>query len=81
MSIYMLNLAVHLCIGKVYLLLLLNVEKMVGILPNSITFIRIVLDIQIYNTLLYSYRLQDIFCFIKEINYSTQDFTDGNDVH
>ena len=51
MLIYLLNLAVHLCIGKVYLLLLLNVEKMVGILPNSITFIRIVLDIQIYNVL------------------------------
>ena len=46
MLTYLLNLAVHRCIGKVYLLLLLIVENIVGILPNNKTIISIVYRIR-----------------------------------
>ena len=56
MLTYLLNLAVHLCIGKVYPLLLLIVENIVVILPNDKTIISIVSNIRC------------IMCFIKSSN-------------
>ena len=57
MLAYLLNLAVHRCIGKVYLLLLLIVENIVGILPNNKTIISIVSNIS-YKTYCYTTKLK-----------------------